>query len=93
MKIDKYLDKYVGSTWWFNADWVIAAAIASACRHMRKDGYHAFNEDELFELKKLERYMRAYSTDAMTELGLVELEWLNAEAMWLLSKWFVRMWD
>ena len=101
-KIDKYLDEYARTVippgskkyhWWWNANDILSDAIASACRHVRKDGCHLLSDQERYELATLERYMRAFNTEAMDDISINQETWLHAEAMSLLSQWFTRLWD
>lgn len=104
MSIDNHLNEYAAEIlplpeggkyqWWWNADNILAAAISSAVEHLRTEGCTAYTPDELVELKTLERFMRAYA-DEFSDIPLdpAVFQWLFAEAMWLLSKWFVRLWD
>ena len=100
-EIDKRLNGYASKTiadgegynWWWNGDSVLALAIASACRHVRKDGCHVLDKVERAELKKLERYFYDYGTsDCHCELTSAEMDWLYAEAFHLLKGWFPRLW-
>lgn len=99
VSIDKYLNKYAkklhsspDARWTWNSDMVIADAISSAARHVRKDGCHELDGVERLELKRLEKYFAAYAEDE-TRLIPDQADWLYAEAMFLLQKWFTRLWD
>lgn len=90
--IDKYLDKYAtklwgGSkcSWWWNADDMISEAIASAARHVRKDGCHHLSGEEKAELKQIEEFFGGYT-------GLDRSD-RTARAFTLLGEWFPRLWD
>lgn len=99
--IDKSLDEYGSRTmgdgklfrWWWNGDTFLAEAIASACRHVRKHGCHVLDKRERAELKTLEKYFSWYVTDDWTGVDVYVAQWLHAEAFWLLSGWFGRLWD
>lgn len=100
MTIDTHLDAYATERigggkrycWWWNGCYILADAIASLAGHVRNDGCHVLSDAERDELETLERYMSNYE-----ELEfLVERDchaWLHAEAMWLLARWFPRLWD
>lgn len=101
-KIDKALDGYASRaiadgkpySWWWNGNDVLAVAIASICRHLRRDGTTEYTAHEIAELEKLERYMSEFGGSWGTvRMSHKAWNWLHAEAMWLLSKWFFRMWD
>lgn len=97
-RIDKVLDGYASDrfgvpyTWWWNGSDILADAIASLCRHLRKDGHTDFTQVEVDELRRLERWMRVVPEDSCCVVTTQE-KWLHAEAMWLLGKWFTRLWD
>ncbi|AER47972.1 hypothetical protein COURTHOUSE_121 [Mycobacterium phage Courthouse] len=96
MEIDTYLDRYAAERiagglpfkWWWNADTILADTIASACEHLLDEGTTAYSSREEEELRTLNRYMVDYDFSSGDE-G----RWLHAEAMWLLGKWFTRLWD
>lgn len=101
-KLDKVLDSYASEkiakggrySWWWNGNDVLAVAIASLCRHVREDGCTALEDDDLRELETLERYMRGFAFDSDTPgLSVAQERWLYAEAMWLLGRWFIHLWD
>lgn len=100
-KIDSYLDAFAAKhvndgepyKWWWNGCDVLTEAIASQCRHLRKDGTTFYSTAELIELRTLEKYMRKYGMAEFLDLSVVQRQWLHAEAMWLLGAWFKRFWD
>lgn len=97
--VDRHLDAWATCAiadgrpyeWWWNGDFALALAIASACRHVRKDGHQKLDKIERSELKKLERYF--YDYGEVSDLTSAEMDWLYAEAFHLLKGWFPRLWD
>lgn len=100
-KLDEVLDKFIVKTfddwngdakrydWWWNGSDVIALVIASAARHVRRDGCHLLTEEEGDQLKDLEKlFLKHYETgDGFGPPGE------RARAFALFADWFERLWD
>lgn len=99
MTIDSYLDSYASESiadgknyrWWWNGCDVLSDAIESLCIHVLVDGCHMLTDTEVGQLERLAHYMGAYPE--FGDVGAQEELWFHAEAMWLLGRWFSRLWD
>ncbi|AMS02560.1 hypothetical protein BJD55_gp011 [Gordonia phage Yvonnetastic] len=93
--IDRYLNEYAaekynveGYLWWWNADTIIADAVAAACNHMLVSGTTEYTEGERAELAELGRIAGEYGA---TDIGWADRD--TGRYAELLTKWLIRLWD
>lgn len=93
-RIDKRLSANGCDGWWWSLDATIAGVIQRGVKHLLESEWKHFEDDDQEKLQTIRRFFKGYPDTVESDvLADDELEWLQAEAFWLLNSLYTRMWD